>query len=137
MNVGSRKLLGVGEAKHYIHREMAAGRWYSMSLANQVGNVGSEYERALRAKAKGDTKYFDGAAARLFELLDLTTDDPRWSERRLQKLRRLREVIWNELCNDVEDPQPLDLRRYFLQAGVWANNQRAQERNRQLAIENS
>ncbi len=25
------------------HQDLAAGRWFSLSLANQLGNVGSEY----------------------------------------------------------------------------------------------
>ena len=30
------------------HRDLAAGRWWELSLAAQLGNVGSEIGRALR-----------------------------------------------------------------------------------------
>lgn len=86
-----------------------------MTLAEQLGNVGSEYERALRWKEKGNAKYFEGAFARLLELLDLTIADPRWRNHRLKELCRLREFICDELLNEVREfPDPRDLRQYFL-----------------------
>src|SRR5438552_2486211 len=121
------------EPKQYIHRTLASGRWHTMTLADQIGNVGSEYERALRTKEKGDVKYFEGAKARLLELLDLTISDPRWSNHRMEKLRRLREVICDELYNVRPHPESRDLRKYFLLAGLLANKQRAEARNRQSA----
>ena len=54
-----------------LHQSLADGRWHKMTLAEQLGNVGSEYERALRWKQKGNAKYFDGAFARMLELLAL------------------------------------------------------------------
>ncbi len=33
------------------HADLAAGRWHSMSLVEQLGNAGSEVSRALRARA--------------------------------------------------------------------------------------
>jgi hypothetical protein len=97
-----------------LHPELAAGRWHTMSLAEQLGNVGSEYERALRWKEKGNARYFEGALGRLLELLDLTITDPRWRNHRLKELCRLREFICDELCNDVREfPDPRDLRKYF------------------------
>jgi hypothetical protein len=98
-----------------LHPELAAGRWHAMSLAEQLGNVGSEYERALRWKEKGNAKYFEGAFARMLELLDLTIADPRWRNHRLKELCRLREFICDELLNEVREfPDPRDLRQYFL-----------------------
>ncbi len=38
------------------HKDLAAGRWYSLSLAEQLGNVGSDFERALRWKEKKQEK---------------------------------------------------------------------------------
>src|SRR5258705_11794528 len=67
----------VTEPRRYIHQELASGRWHTMSLANQIGNVGSEYERTLRGKTRGDVEYFERAQARLVELLELTISDPR------------------------------------------------------------
>ena len=38
----------------YQHKELAAGRWAQMSLAEQMLNIGSEVSRANRWKAKGN-----------------------------------------------------------------------------------
>ena len=98
-----------------MHPELAAGRWHKMTLAEQLGNVGSEYERALRWKEKGNVKYFERAFARLLELLDLTIADPRWRNHRLKELCRVREFICDEMLNEVREfPDPRDLRKYFL-----------------------
>lgn len=97
-----------------LHPTLVNGRWHTMTLAEQLGNVGSEYERALRWKEKGNAKYFEGAFARLLELLDLTIADPRWRNHRLKELCRLREVICDELYNEVREyPDSRDLRKYF------------------------
>jgi hypothetical protein len=36
------------------HPELASGRWFTFSIAEQLANVGSEYERARKAKEIGD-----------------------------------------------------------------------------------
>jgi hypothetical protein len=104
-----------------LHPSLAGGRWHTMTLAEQLGNVGSEYERALRWKEKGNDKYFEGALARLLELLDLTISDSRWKNHRLKELCRLREFICDELCNDERQfLEPRDLRRYFFMFALVA-----------------
>ncbi len=108
------------------HPSLAEGRWYELTLAEQLGNVGSEYERALRAKKNGDRTRFDSALARMLELLDLTISDSRWKNHRLKELTRLREVLCDELCNvKPEYHHTSDLREYFLYFGILARNQRS------------
>jgi hypothetical protein len=109
------------------HRDLAGGRWFTLTLAQQLGNVGSDYERARRWKAKGDHDRFDQAFARTLELLDLTIADARWRNHRLKELTRLREVICDELWN--ETPELLhrsDLTNYFLYFGILSRRQRDQ-----------
>ena len=107
------------------HPELAAGRWFTFSLAAQLGNVGSEYERALSWKERGDQNRFEHAFARLLELLDMTISDPRWKNHRLRELTRLRELICDELYNEVpEFHHPCDLRQYFLYFGILARSER-------------
>ena len=107
------------------HPDLAAGRWLTLSLASQLGNVGSEYERALRWKERGDEVRFEHAFARLLELIDLTIADPRWRNHRLKELTRLREVICDELYSDCpEFIHPTDLREYFLYFGILARSER-------------
>jgi len=107
------------------HPDLASGRWFTLSLACQLGNAGSEYERALQSKKRGDKVRFDHAFARLLELIDLTIADPRWKNHRLKELTRLREVVCDELYNDIHEfIHPSDLREYFLYFGILARNQR-------------
>jgi hypothetical protein len=107
------------------HPDLAAGRWFTLSLAAQLGNVGSEYERALRWKQQGNKERFEHAFARMLELVDLTIADPRWKNHRLKELTRLREVMCDELYNETpEFNHPTDLREYFLYFGILARYER-------------
>ncbi|HVQ37074.1 MAG TPA: hypothetical protein VMS31_06060 [Pyrinomonadaceae bacterium] len=107
------------------HQDLSAGRWFKFSLATQLGNVGSEYERALRWKQRRDKDRFEPAFARMLELLDLTISDPRWKNHRLKELTRLREMVCDELDSEAaEFIHPSDLRQYFLYFGILARSER-------------
>jgi hypothetical protein len=112
------------------HPELASGRWFTFSIAEQLGNVGSEYERALRAKGQGDEVRFEHALARLLELLDFSIADPRWRNQRLRELCRVREIVCDQLCSERPEPWSLpDLRDYFLNFGILARIEREQRMN--------
>jgi hypothetical protein len=81
------------------HAELAAGRWQTFPLVEQLANVGSEVERALNWAAKGNASYSQKALERGLELLDLTIADPR-HRRRLRELTRLREVLLDYFVGD-------------------------------------
>ncbi|HEX5217388.1 MAG TPA: hypothetical protein VFV98_18130 [Vicinamibacterales bacterium] len=76
------------------HRDLAAGRWWELSLADQLGNIGSEVSRAAKWSNRND-ELARGALERALELFDLTLDDPRHrkSLARLRELARAREVV--------------------------------------------
>lgn len=94
----------------YQHQNLAAGRWQTLSLTEQMGNIGSEVGRAARAT---DDHMRWSAATRAFELLDLTINDPRW-QKRLKELVRVREVLGGALIGSDEYKTSLnDLDRYF------------------------
>jgi hypothetical protein len=80
-----------------LHRELAAGRWATLSLAEQLGNVGSDVGRAIRARATGDADRFGHALDRALELLDLTLEDERWRGPRRREIARAREVVCDYL----------------------------------------
>jgi hypothetical protein len=75
-----------------MHPDLAAGRWQTLPLVEQLANVGSEVERALDWAVKGNSRYSLRALDRALELLDLTITDPRHLGR-LKELTRLREVL--------------------------------------------
>ncbi|HXF44031.1 MAG TPA: hypothetical protein VNK70_01015 [Candidatus Paceibacterota bacterium] len=95
-----------------IHKELAAGRWFELSLAEQLGNIGSEVLRASRSQGK-DEKMFWNAVERALELFDLTLDDPRWLGRR-REIARAREVFCDSVYGGKLYKSSLpDLQRYF------------------------
>jgi hypothetical protein len=97
------------------HRELAAGRWWELTLAEQLGNVGSEVGRAVRWSARNPV-LAEAAFHRALELLDLTLDDPRHrrSVARLREIARAREVVVDFLAgpNRYGSTGP-SLQKYF------------------------
>jgi hypothetical protein len=74
------------------HKDLAAGRWNSLSLCEQMANVGSEVERAIQWREKRNAQYSHMAFERALELLDLTVADEK-NRKRLKELLRLREML--------------------------------------------
>ena len=94
---------------------MAAGRWWELTLAEQLGHVGSEVSRTLLWRAR-NAGIAQGAMERALELIDLTLDDPRHrrSVCRLREIARTREVLLDFLVgpNQYHSTGP-ELQRYF------------------------
>jgi hypothetical protein len=112
----------VTEAGHR-HRDLAAGRWGRLSLAEQLGNVGSEVGRMHRWRGRDDG-LAAGAFDRALELLDLTLADPRWRDR-LREIARARELLCDAAAGGREYNTTLeDLDRYFLAFAVAARRGR-------------
>jgi hypothetical protein len=106
----------------FQHQSLAAGRWTSFSLAEQLGNIGSEVNRAIRAR--GDEKRFDGAITRALELFDLTLSDLRW-RKRLKEIARAREIFCDAAYGTLEYNTSLeDLDKYFLYFALAARANR-------------
>ena len=106
------------------HRELAAGRWARLSLAEQLANVGSEVGR-LRRWRERDERLATGAFERALELLDLTLADPRWRGR-LKEIARARELLCDAASGGQEYRTTLDaLDRYFLAFAVAARAHRS------------
>jgi hypothetical protein len=107
---------------------MTSDQWWTLSLAEQLGNIGSDFERALRWRPTEHIGLFQTAAARTLDLLDLTTADRRWHTVRLAELTRLRSEVCAVLFGDQVDPESgPGLQRYFLAMASLARRQRSQE----------
>jgi hypothetical protein len=76
------------------HRELAEGRWWTLSLVQQLGNVGSEVSRAIGWTSRNPV-LAQRALYRALDLMDLTLGDPRHrqSPARLREMTRTREVL--------------------------------------------
>ena len=84
-----------------IHKDLAAGRWFEFSLVEQLANVGTDIERAIRWKKKGNQEYSITAFYRALELLDLTIRDPK-NRKRLKEPCRVREALIDHFIYDNE-----------------------------------
>jgi hypothetical protein len=111
------------------HTNLAAGRWGTLSLAEQLANVGSEVDRTITAWAAQRGDRFDRALARALELFDLTARDERWGGHRRREILRARE----EFCRLFFDAgTPVDragLSAYFLQFAVFVRRSRSTARS--------
>ena len=74
------------------HKKQDLGNWNKLNLIEQMANVGSEVERTISWKNKGNTKYSKLAFIRALELMDLTINCDK-NRKRLKELTRVREAL--------------------------------------------
>lgn len=95
-----------------LHKNLQE-RWFEMSLAEQLGNIGSEVGRAARTQNQNPERFW-GAVSRALELFDLTLIDVRWRGR-LKEIGRAREVFSDAVLGGHEYNSFLpDLEGYFM-----------------------
>lgn len=99
------------------HRALAAGGWDQLTLGEQLGNIGSEVGRAIKAKTTADKTL---AGQRALELLDLTLADKRWHGRG-SELARAREVVADFLFGaNIYQEDSIRLESYFMHFALAA-----------------
>jgi hypothetical protein len=102
------------------HETLAGGRWQTLTIVEQLANVGSDVERAIRAHEAGKEARFERALDRALELFDLTAADDRWRGPRRREILRARE----EFCRLFFANPPLGSARglidYFLHFAIAA-----------------
>lgn len=104
---------------NFQHKDLSEGKWYKLSLAEQLGNVGSEVSRAKKWVGK-DENISKNALARAIDLMDLTLTDQKWKNR-LKELARVREVLGDLFTGGKEYNSTFDdLDRYFFQFALAA-----------------
>jgi hypothetical protein len=95
------------------HKSLADGRWQNMTFLEQMANIGSEVERAIRWKNEGNDAYFNRAVDRMLELIDLTAADPS-NRTRLRELMRVRESLVDFLlCDNEYQSTDIMWKKYF------------------------
>ncbi|MDF0667243.1 MAG: hypothetical protein P0119_14370 [Nitrospira sp.] len=102
-----------------IHEQLTAGRWHTLSLVEQLANVGSDVTRAAHWWGK-DQQRCEKAFDRTLELLDLTIAGERWKGQR-KELTRARELLCDAMFGgnaDGSDSAALD--RYFFHFAMAA-----------------
>ncbi len=108
----------------FLHQELADGKWFLLSLEEQLGNIGSEVGRAISWDKRGDLVQRDRALERALELIDLTAQDKKWHGR-LKELFRAREVICDLFYggNSFNTPSA-SLEKYFFEFALAARLKR-------------
>jgi len=100
------------------HKGLVSGRWQALTLAEQMGNIGSEVSRASLKQEK--EKEFQSAVERALELFDLTLADPRWKGR-CREIARAREVFCDAALGGGTYKNSLsDLVSYFDEFAIMA-----------------
>lgn len=104
----------------FQHRELAGGRWNELSLVEQMANIGSEVERALKWREKNNPDYAAKAYERALELLDLALDHPA-NKPHLIEIARVREALVDYFSGQNEFVSSDAVwRKYFLDFAVAA-----------------
>ena len=87
---------------------MDAQRWNSMSVSEQILNIGGEIQRAVDRQEKGKRDEADEFLSKAFEWLELTKDDPK-NKGRIKELDIAEDEVkdyfganeWNNNCHSV------------------------------------
>jgi len=101
-------------SEHVFDRQ----KWAGMTIFEQMGNIGSEVGRALRAKAHGDNESLQGAFYRGLDLFDATAEV--WAAQRSPRtteILRAREQFVQAIVTSKVD---LKLEDYFTQYAIVA-----------------
>ena len=107
-----------------LHTGLDATRWGTFSLVEQLANVGSEVERAIKWSQRGRADLSANALHRGLELLDLTIAHSR-QRQGLKELTRLREALLDYFLGPNEfESSALLWHRYFHAFGMAAALQR-------------
>ena len=103
------------------HSDALLQNWSKLSLAEQLGNVGSEVSRMIKWHSNNPA-IAERAFERMLELLNATITC-QTGKRQLRELTRARELINTDWCSGKSpDHSSLDgFNRYFTQFAVLAN----------------
>ena len=82
-----------------VHKDLSSGRWFTLTLCQQLANVGSEVERTMSWRKKGNEEYSQKAFERALELLNLTLSDVK-NAHRSKELARLYEALVDCFASD-------------------------------------
>lgn len=102
------------------HKDLASGRWQELTFLEQMANVGSEVERTVKWRQKGNPEYARLAFERTLELLDLTIQDIK-NKNRLREILRVREALADHFFfSNVYNTTEQIWRNYFISFAIAA-----------------
>ena len=101
-----------------IHN-LTQSKWQRLTLAEQMGNIGSEFLRFRNLNAHQDKDAAEKSAERFLELLDLTIASAR-GQSRLAELLKLREFFCDFYAGTNFYSGYQELEKYFIQFALLA-----------------
>jgi len=104
------------------HQELSSDRWSELTLAEQLGNIGSEVNRMVNWRVKNRV-IADRAFERMLELIDLTLTNLH-DKYRLREIARARELLVSNWLVPVPESniELSQLNKYFFQFALLANS---------------
>lgn len=104
----------------YKSLEIDKDRWYKFSLAEQLGNIGSEVDRYVGLSSI-NKEYALDALYRAIDLIDITKSDPRWKGPRRKEINRVKAMLCDTTLGDNEFKTPIKyFQDYFLDFAIVA-----------------
>jgi len=97
----------------FQHKKLAGDKWSKLSFIEQMANIGSEVERTISWREKGNKLYSEKALGRSLELLDLTIVGIK--NHRVKELRRVKEALTDYFVgNNKYNSSDKLWRKYFM-----------------------
>lgn len=108
-------------SNHRMDRE----HWSQLSIYDQMGNIGSEVGRAIKAQRNGKPERVERALDRALDLFEATTDQlVKEKSPRLKEVLRARNEFLRLFYDGSFDDEADSIERYFTLYAVAANKQR-------------
>ncbi|MFA5158614.1 MAG: hypothetical protein WC451_05530 [Patescibacteria group bacterium] len=95
------------------HKTLTEKKWFLLSFAEQMANIGSEVERTIIWRKKDDQEYSRISFERALELIDLTRLDPK-NHHCLKELCRTREMLVDWFFDNQYNSNDSIWQKYFL-----------------------
>ncbi|MBT6842821.1 MAG: hypothetical protein HOA17_03365 [Candidatus Melainabacteria bacterium] len=97
--------------------------WGTMTLLEQLGNIGSEVERYASWKSKAKLERANNAFYRAVDLFNASLNDERWPLYRKKEIGRLKESFCDTVYGAKLYGAPIEyFQKYFLQCAIAAKN---------------
>ena len=101
------------------HTDLDKNRWFKFTVIEQMANIGSEIERAIKWRDKQNIEYADLANVRALELFDLSLADKR-HKTGLKEISRARELWLDFYLGSNQYKQTANQWRKYFSGFNWA-----------------
>lgn len=106
-------------------------KWFSLSIAEQLGNTGSELDRYVNLLKRNDLENSEIAFYRAIDLLDLTKQNPTITRAQRKEVAKVKEVLCDSIVNAAQNYNtPIEyFQKYFMDFALVARKQHLERRS--------